>query len=557
MPHLELIDDEYIGVSFQYDRGVVQRLRKLNARRWNPEKRRWEVHIVHLADIMKIFHLRPEDVPPDIVRLYQSQWIKAKAVVRVGNSFTQIEGGQLPMDRIDEATSFLVYGHYYNLQYLDGKWDGKKHLFDRRNFTFPTGLLDRVLAALKQEGVGFELEDRRESSGEGPLSPGSLDNLVPHVREAIPKVLEAKRGLLELAPGAAKWDLMARLIRTLNRDLVFLTSGRAALERAVRELSARLDLSVGQAGGGRVRLESLLVVSTPVACSVFGIRLGKPHAGEDTIEDELDLKRHRRDLEVRVREAPVVLFDEVHTVPADTCYQLVMRCSSAEWRLGFSASPYRADGHDLLLEAAFGPFIHHTDISTLIRAKLAVPARVIFVHPNTYPPCERDREPEEIFERAILKNEERHALVAKRAEALVREERKVVVLAYDRDHAEAILAHLSRGELIEGTGEESERARAARRIADKKESILFVTSPSGEYLIDEPGVTGLVLAAPTASEIKALERICRALAPDKGKKDVLVLDFFDSVPYLKEKSVRRLEFLRSQKALHVEDEGMG
>lgn len=555
MPHLELIDDEYLGVSFQYDRGVVQQLRKLNARRWNPEKRRWEVHIVHLADIMKIFHLRPEDVAPDIVRRYQSQWIKAKAVVRVGNSFTQIEGGQLPIDRIDDVTSFLVYGYHFNLKYLDGKWDGKKHLFDRRNFTFPTGLLGRVVDVLREEGVGFEIEDQREQAGEDSSSPGELEALPSHIRGAVPKALEARRGLLELAPGAGKWDLLAHLVRVLDRDIVLFTSGRTALERTVRELSTRLNRPVGQAGGDRVRIESLLVVSTPVACAVFGMRLGKPHAGEDPIDDDFDATRFQRDLDLRLRESTVVFFDEVHSVPADTCYQIVMRCAAAEWRLGFSAAPHRSDGHDMLLEAAFGPFFHHTSVSTLIRNNLVVPARVAFVRPTSYPSCERDREPEEIFQRAILDNEARHALVGERARGLADEGRKVVVLAHDRAHAGAIAERCPKAVLIEGTGDDKERARAAKLLAAKKGPTILIAPPSGEYLIDEPAVTALVLASPVASETKALERICRCLARHKGKTDVVAVDFFDPVPYLKEKSAKRLEFIRAQEAIEVVVEG--
>ncbi len=555
MPNLELIDDEYIGVSFQYDRGVVQQLRKLNARRWNPEKRRWEVHIVHLADVMKIFHLRPEDVPPDIVARYQNQWIKAKILIRVGNSFTQAEGGQLPIEKIDEVTSFPVFGHHFNLQYLDGKWDGRKHLFDRRNFTFPTGLLDRVLGVMRQEGVGFEIQDLREGAGSDVPEMGDLPGALPHVREAVEACAAARRGVLELAPGSGKWDVVARMVERLDAETVLLVSGRESLARAVRELGDRLKEPVGQAGGDQVRLGRFMVMSTPVACSAFGIRLGKTHAGEDLIEDPLEVTPCKRDLGIKLRDVPVLFFDEVHTVPADTCYQIVMRCQSAEWRLGFSAAPRRADGHDMLLEAAFGPFIHHTDISSLIENKLAVPGEIHFIQPQTYPPCERDRQPEEIFERAILANEARHDLVAAQARALAKQGRRVVVLAHDLDHAKTLQARLPKSLLLEGRGDEEERRRAVAALESRKGSALVIAPVEGEYLLDFPNVNGVVLAAPGASETKALERVSRSLAPAEGKKNTRIVDFFDPVPYLKEKSAKRMEMLQSQPALKVVTEG--
>jgi superfamily II DNA or RNA helicase len=232
-----------------------------------------------------------------------------------------------------------------------------------------------------------------------------------------------------------------------------------------------------------------------------------------------------------------------------------MRCQSAEWRLGFSAAPRRADGHDMLLEAAFGPFIHHTDISSLIENNLAVPGEILFIQPSSYPPCERDRQPEEIFERAILANEARHDLVAAQARALAKQSRRVVVLAHSFEHARTLQARLPNSVLLEGRGDEQERRRAAATLESPTGSALVIAPVEGEYLLDFPSVDGVVLAAPGASETKALERVCRSLAPTEGKKGTRIVDFFDPVPYLKEKSAKRLEILQSQPSLKVVTEG--
>lgn len=555
MPHIELIDNEYIGVSFQYDRNVVRHLRHLNARHWNPEKRRWEIHIAHLAEVMKIFHLRPEDVPPEIVRLFQSRWIKAKLHIRTGNSFTQIEGGQLPLEAIDAVTSFPVYGHQFDLRFLHGKWDGRKHLLDRRNFTFPTGLLERVLEVLHREGVDYEIEDLRGTDEEKTYRTGDLSDLTDYQIAAFGEMISNHRGLLELAPGSGKWILLARLIALLECEVIFIAPTPARAQRAVDQLARLMNKPVGYIGGGTIRPSRVTVIPLASACGAFGMRIGKSHTEDDFTPDEMLREEDARATALQIREAPAVVFDAVHTIPADTCYQLIMRCAAASRRMGISAVPHRSDGHDMLLEAGFGPFIHRTDISTLIDREAAVPARIVFLCPDSYPPCERDRSPEEIHQRAIVANESRNALVADRARQLAAEGRRVVILVGDPAHAETLRRHLApESPPTPGGGAKKPRAgRASPRTPPP--SAIEIALLGQDTLLDDPSVSAVIFANAGLSETKTLERVCRCLRPHPGKTDAVFVDFMDPVPYLKERSLRRWDLLRSQRAFAVIPEG--
>ena len=51
---IELINEEYLSVKFQFNQNLVNQIRNLHSRRWNPQKKRWEVHIAHLAELMRI-----------------------------------------------------------------------------------------------------------------------------------------------------------------------------------------------------------------------------------------------------------------------------------------------------------------------------------------------------------------------------------------------------------------------------------------------------------------------------------------------------------------------
>ncbi len=556
MPVLELIDDEYIGVRFQYDRGVVSQLRQLSARRWNPEHKRWEVHIAHFPDLLRIFHLRPEQAPAEILRRYQAQWVKTRVALRVSASFTQIEGGQIPLEAIDQATSFPVHGREYNLMYLDGKWDGLKHLFDRRNFTFPTGLLDRVTEVFRREGVAHEIEDLREeeppAAAAAALAAAAAEG-PDYARECLEAALAARRALLELAPGAARWPILARLIEAVGVETVVFTPGGRSAAQAEAGLRAHLPKPPGLAGGGgAVRFGEPLVISAPAACQALGVRIARHNGDDACFRDSTALDEgESQALALRLREARMVIFDDVQIMPADLCYQIIMRCGAANWRFGVSALPYRADGHDLLLEAAFGPFRHRTGLDRLLALGEIVPGRVEILRPPKYPPCERDREPEEIFQRAILQNAARHDFVAGVIARLAAEGRRVLALAENAEHARALAERVPNAVRVEDAQAPGALDRARAAFAAKKPRPPVIAPRAAGEALEDPRVDALLLAAPDANETLDVMRILRILAPARGKKDALAVDFFDPPPYLKDRARRRIELFRAQKGLET------
>ena len=551
MPQLEKIDNEYFSVRFQYDRGIVHQLRQLNTRRWNPELKQWEVHIAHLAEIMRIFRIRPDGVPPELMRLYQSRWIQPKIRIHAGNSFAQMEGGQIPLDSIDQASSFPMHGHQFDLNYLDGKWDGRKHLLDRRNFAFPSGLLDRVLVALRKEGAQFELEDLRPAAPlDMPEKP--FEGLAPWQSEALQAMISHQRGILELAPGAGRWIIASRILRGFKEQAVIFTPDEGSQETAWRMLENLLGESIGRVDGGRMMENRVTLIPLTVANMAFTPppELSVP---DDPHRPATPVWACNKLISALIRQAGMVLADGLHSIPAESIYQAIMRCSAARWRFGFSATPHRADGHDMLLEAALGPVIHRTPVSVLIEAKRSTPARILCVWPKNYPPCERDRPPEEIFERAVLHNEFRHKLTAEWARKFASEGRRVAVLAHDAEHIHHLMNVLPEAALAPPQEFSPLAAPDTRggEAAAQAPAIRLASMP-GETLLSDPRIDALIFAAPPSDEMKALELICRALQTAPGKNECMILDFLDSVPYLKDRGQKRLSLYEAQTAFKVD-----
>jgi superfamily II DNA or RNA helicase len=128
---------------------------------------------------------------------------------------------------------------------------------------------------------------------------------------------------------------------------------------------------VGRLGDGIIDLQPVTVATLQTAARVFDMK--PPPARKDEEDDAPQREKPTRLDERRaqivsfIENAGMVIFDECHHVPADTAYDIAFRTLSARYRFGLSATPWRDDGHDLLLEAALGPKVCAMTCSDLIR----------------------------------------------------------------------------------------------------------------------------------------------------------------------------------------------
>ncbi|MFI5272832.1 MAG: DEAD/DEAH box helicase [Ktedonobacterales bacterium] len=179
----------------------------------------------------------------------------------------------------------------------------------------------------------------------------------PYQRESVAAWLRAHgRGIVVLPTGAGKtvvaFDAIARLgVRTLVvvPTIDLLRQWRAGL-------SERLGVapeSVGAIGGGE-RVAGPLTVIT---------------------YDSAAMPRRKLD------GYGLLIFDEVHHLPAQTYRAIVARCN-APWRLGLSATIERADGRHAVLDALIGPVVFERGAEELAAQKhiAAYTERRVFVN---------------------------------------------------------------------------------------------------------------------------------------------------------------------------------
>lgn len=563
---IELIDDETLALFFPYNPETIAAIKGLQHRRWNPRKRRWEVHLSSLAEVMGILGLTPRDVDEEILDRYRRGWSRHRLKVELDHLYGRLSGSGAPLKEIDRQTSFHMPGYKYSPKYIAGKWDGKRHLLNRRTQKFPAGLWPRVRRVLKDHQIDYQLvrKVRPPSPGKGPLQCGpERTPLRPYQSEACEAALKTRRGIIQIATGGGKTLLAAHLIRRVQQPAFFFVHTLELLYQAAELLGRELDTEIGILGDGRADLRPLTVATVQTAirmCSSKPPTISNPEPIETEDEEETGPAEQpvtvdeatRQQIQEAIARSKVAIFDECHHVPADTFYKVAMQTARAGWRIGLSATPWRDDHHDLLLEAALGRKIHVTSCSDLIDQGFLVPPRIM-MRPAPRPQrLGRGLRYPDYYRLAIVENQARNRVIATQARRWAEQGRSVLILVAQVAHGRQLQAVLPEAPFTHGSLDSQTRQRYLQNLERKLHPVLIATTLADEGL-DVPNLGCVILAGGGKSPTRAYQRIGRALRPADGKSEARVLDFMDEVPYLQEHSRSRLELYRQEPRFQIEE----
>lgn len=563
---IELLNPETLAVAFPYDAERVAAVKRLRVRRWNPKKIQWEIHLAHLPELIRILALKPADVSEQIKDLYRAGWARCGLKAVVGPLEGRLSGGGAPLGELDEVTSFFVPGYKFSELYKSGKWDGKKHLFSVKTQKFPAGLWPRVREVLERRQVPFELELAERPPARGADGLGAGPPLIPlrdYQAAALEAALTHRRGIIQMATGGGKTLLAAHLLREIGRPAFFFVHTLDLLYQSAEVFERELGVEVGLLGDGHARVRPLTVATIQTVMRAFGATGGrrkKKNLAEDDADEAAREERLTRLDEAtchQVREAieaaGVVIFDECHHVPADSFYKIALRTHGAAWRFGLSATPWRDDGHDLLLEAALGGRIHVTNCSDLIERGYLVPPRIRMASAPALHLDPRGLRYQECYQLAIVENQERNRVIAAQARRWAERGRSVLVLVAHIAHGQRLLELLPEAVFVYGALDSATRQQALKELEQKLQPIMIATTLADEGL-DVPSLDCVILGGGGKSQTRAYQRIGRALRPGPGKHEARVLDFRDDAPYLREHSQARLALYRQEPRFVIEGE---
>lgn len=431
------------------------------------------------------------------------------ATILVEPFWSHIEG--VSMDMLSKLSDELSFSLPTN-EFSAYPQQSRKYLMRIVSSTsgrFPTGLLERAVAFLKAHQIDVNIQQNlpparphKHATKRFMLRPYQSAAIM-HTLGLLDHSRQRKGGILQAATGAGKTAMAAKMIALMNTRTLFVVHTKDLLMQAKRAFEDFLGIECGVIGAGKKIVKPVTIATIQSLCQGW---------------DEL------------LADTEFAIFDECHHVAAKTLYDTAMKLSNARCIVGLSASPWRDDNHDLMIEAVCGPVRHVITASDLIDAGYLVPPNITVYRREIAPKFKNmsgsAKGYAQLYREMIVEDSTRNNLVRDLTLDHIRQGRRALVLVKQVDHG-AILEQLIPGSVfVEGKTKMTDRTEAFRRFNEGEIPCLIGTSLADEG-IDLPTADALVLAGAGSSSTRALQRIGRVIRCSPGKTQAFVSEIVD------------------------------
>jgi superfamily II DNA or RNA helicase len=377
------------------------------------------------------------------------------------------------------------------------------------------GCLDDLRALLKENGVCLRLDDQRQA---GEALSLKFDGTLTAVQEEAAKAILAEDiGVLVAPPGVGKTVVGIHVIAVREVNTVILVHRKPLLDQWVSQLSVFLGIppkEIGQVGGGKQkvtgRIDVAMIQSLVRKGSVSDLVAGYGH----------------------------VVIDECHHLPA-VSFERVLSEVKAKYVTGLTATPYRRDGHQPIIEMQCGP----TRFAVTPKSQTARRPfeHRLFVRETSFRLADSDSKPviQEVYA-ALAADEMRNEFLLQDIIDALAEGRSPIVLTERKDHLEYLASRLrsfAKHLIVLRGGMKAKECKAAfgqlSSVPEGEERLVLAT---GRYVgegFDDSRLDTLILALPVSWKGTLIQYTGRLHRLHPGKSDVRIYDYVDvHVPML-------------------------
>ena len=185
----------------------------------------------------------------------------------------------------------------------------------------------------------IDIEDRRVDTGKKIAFPWKKKPFDPreYQQEAIDICLNNWRGIINFATGMGKTLTAIHFIRALGRKTLVVVPSDSIARQFYNELCECFgDNRIGFYGGGKKKIKDITI----------GIAASVVKATEQFKQEELGC----------------IIFDEVHHIAASTFFSIANDLGDIGRIYGLTATDYRSDGKDIMINAGCGKVLIKRDI---------------------------------------------------------------------------------------------------------------------------------------------------------------------------------------------------
>lgn len=442
--------------------------------------------------------------------------------INIKNVTSNIEGlNEMLKKELYEILSYIESGF--------GIKPVKRNLFSMTNSTTYTGLIPYVIKILNKFRVQYKINDMRivpESNAKFTIQNEFA------ARDYQQKILDnvSTRDIIQAATGAGKTFIMASLIAKFNVKPTVVIAPSVSLAIQIKdEFEKFLGIQIGICGGGYKIIEDI-TVSTP-----------------ESAPDDL------------LKECKMILWDEFHTAAAKITWETGVKARNAFYRYGMSATPWRDDGKDILLEAITNVRKPHLSItaSDLIKKGKLTPCTINFIQIKDI--IEWTGDYNSFYNKSIINNDKRNNIIVDTTIKEFKRGKTTLILIKSIKHGELIkeklIQHAELKEKVEflyGSSDLNERAKMLKQVKNGELKILIASTIADQGL-DLPILDCLILAGGGKSSTRAFQRVGRVIRLYQGKVSAVVYDFKDMSPTLYKHYLYRKALYKTEKLWSIND----
>lgn len=446
--------------------------------------------------------------------------------IRVGiiDSLIETDNPQI-IKVLSDNWAFPVQGYQYTPAYQRRGWDGKKR-FITPNGRFKTGLLTGILADLEKVGCKPDIiRDYNPRSGFVFETQIKEFTLFDYQQKAVYEALKAQRALILSPTGSGKTLILASMLTAFPDDkVVVLFDEVSILTQTYEYLTKKCGFkNIGINFGGNYQNGRVMLSTVQSIEKIFDTHL---------------------------EEAEVLIVDEVHKFcRGEIAVAAIQSFPNAQYRFGFTATLPDDPIGKLTLRGAFGDEISTKSTQQLIEEnKLAKPVIQIIEYTDDLKPEDMDDTYANLYDKFIVNSEKRNKLITDLAGKIAagNPKAKVCILVKNLAHLETLKKAIPNSYTLEGINSVSERQEAIKGFLKSKQAAFLIGTKVLQTGINIMEITHLINARGLKDKIPTIQGLGRGLRKGKDKDSVMVYDFMDEIPYMKEHSKARIKHYRKE-----------
>lgn len=464
-----------------------------------------------------------------------------------------------------EGAEFKAYAYRRRFN-----WDGYKKLFNVQTRRFPIGLLDKVSDTLR--GYGVDVVYKFDRKIDDSIYNYEFDQsfIRPYQHNAIMTSIMHGNGIVKVATGGGKTVIAGVTIGAVKKKSIFIVHTKDLLYQAIESFGNIFkEEKIGQIGDGVYDPQNITVATMQTLAILGKIndiekkdKYDEDSDVEETMISEQELKQIK--FHEYAKTVQCVMMDEVQIVSSKTAYAVRFLFEYANIAFGYSASPWRDDGSDLMIEGAFGKRIIDIDASTLIKQGYLV-RPTIEVHQTYYDTRGQSENGKQLnyaqlYKKFIVENADRNEQVALDAIHAYQSGMNTLVLVTQLKQGSFIADIMTNKygmdvAFISGKTRTKIRRQTIQDMRDGKIQIM-IASTIADVGLDIPRLQCIVEAGAGKSSVTALQRLGRIMRPFENKETCLFITYRDRIRYLSEHIKKKLEIWNTEKEFIIKEDNV-